>query len=74
MISDEYYEYLRAEVDMADDGTLTWIYKIRSSKVVGRMSYEESVSEWTDAEIIDLTCDMLDVDDDQRHLVQVVWL
>lgn len=56
------------------DGELTWRYKLEEATRSGSMVHEEDVSGWSDKEIIDLTRSMLDVDDDQRSIIEVVWL
>jgi hypothetical protein len=64
----EKYEYIRAIVDC---GELRWEYKMVGSEVIGRMAHDEDVSQWSDEEIIDVTCAMLDVEDGERDKVSV---
>ena len=54
------------------EGQLTWTYKLEGCQT-SSMTYEEDVSDWTDNEIIGLTCNMLSVSKDQRSSIEVVW-
>lgn len=65
------YEYVKARVDC---GELCWEYKLIGSYIVGRMAHDEDVSDWSENQIVDVTCLMLDVDKDQRKIVEVQWL
>ena len=65
----ERYEYVNAIICC---GELRWKYKVEGCDVSGSMPHDEDVSDWTDEEIIDLTCNMLDVSDDQRGLIEVI--
>jgi hypothetical protein len=67
---EERFEYVRAIVDC---GTLRWEYKLIDSFHTGRMEHDEDVTEWTEQDIIDLTCRMLYVPDDNRDVVRVEY-
>jgi hypothetical protein len=68
-MADERYEKITANIT---DGDLVWRYKV-AGLCHASMAHDEDVSEYTDEEIIDLTCSMLSVDVVQRELIEVVW-
>ena len=65
----ENYKYVRA---IADCGDLRWEYQLADSDVLGRMSHDEDVSDWSDDDIIHVTRAMLDVPESVP--VEVVWV
>lgn len=62
------YLYVRAVLDGC--GSLRWEYQLPGGPAV-RMSHDENVSAWTDAEIVRLTRDMLALQEGEA--VEVVW-
>ena len=66
---DDRYEYVKAIVE--DGGQLRWQHKVFGSEAVGRMRHDESVEGWSDEAIIELTCSMLCVEDDNRDVITV---
>lgn len=69
-MSQDGYEYIKAIVDC---GELRWEYKVKGGLCPGSMHHEEDVSEYTEEQIIDLTCEVLTVEDNQRDLVEVQY-
>jgi len=65
------YKYIKAIVDVKT-GELVWEYQLEGSAVVGRMRHDEPVDGYTERDIIDLTCKMLDAED-QRNIVTVEY-
>jgi len=69
-MSEERYEYVKAIIDC---GELSWEYRVDGAFVTGCMSHDESVADWSEREIIDLTCSILEVSEDQRELIEVEY-
>lgn len=63
----EHYEFIHADII---DGTLTCTYQL-PGKPIGRMSHDEDVSEFSDADIIDLIRSLLSVDGDDPVRIMV---
>ena len=70
MTQNESYEYIKAIVDC---GSLRWEYRLNGSHVVGRMAHDEDVLAWSDKEIIDLTCSVLDCTKKDRSVISVEY-
>ena len=51
------YEYVRAIRDA--EGNLRWEYKMHGN-IANRMAHDCDVSEWSDEDVVKLTCSMLD--------------
>lgn len=69
-MSDERYEYVKAIIDC---GELSWEYRIEGECTTGKMAHDESVEGWSEREIINLTCSMLEIPDDQREMVEIEY-
>lgn len=54
----ERYNWVKVIVDC---GSLRWEYQLEGSCVIGRMSHDENVSDWTAEDIIDLTKNILNI-------------
>ncbi len=65
----EHYAFIRATVGL--DGNLRWEYKLNGSSATS-MSHDEDVFDWSDYDIVKLTKEMLNVDDDDPVKIQVV--
>ena len=69
MAMSEHYEFIKAFVE---DGQLRWEYRVKGSAKVGRMSHDEDVSDFSDKDIVSLTRNMLDVEDDDPVEIEVI--
>lgn len=68
---EEFYDYVTATISC---GQIYWRYQIHGLDVPGSQSFnDEDVSEWTDKDIVDLTCNMLDIPESEKHIIKVVW-
>ena len=67
---DERYEYIKAIIDC---GELSWEYRVDGAFTTGKMTHDESVDEWSERDIIDLTCAMLEVSEDQRDIIEIEY-
>ncbi len=65
---EERYEFIRAIVS---EGNLSCEYRLVGNSVTGRQSHDEDVSNWTEEEIRQLVCEMLDVADDERSVIEI---
>lgn len=68
-VNEEQYEYVKATVT---DGSLVWEYQVEGFPSPGSMSHDEDVSEWSDEDIIDITAMILDVEDEQRDIIELI--
>ncbi len=66
----ESYEYVRA---IADCGELRWEYKISGNDSQGSMSHDEPVDDYSEDDIRDLTVSMLDIPDDKKEEIEIIY-
>jgi len=62
------YEWIKAYID---NGELRMEYKLRGSTVVGRMSHDEDVGDFSDAEIKNLVRGLIDASENDE--VEIVY-
>lgn len=66
----EKYDYIRATIT---DGKLGVKYRVTGNPTPGRTDHDEDVLEWSDKEIRGLVASLIDVQDDQRELIEIFW-
>jgi hypothetical protein len=68
MLSESEYESIVAEVDC---GELTVVSQLKGNPVKSRMSHDEEVSDWSDAEIRQCVVGLLMLEESEEKLIQV---
>lgn len=64
------YDWVRADVD---EGQVTFTYRVTGLDRDGCTSHDEDVSDWTDKNIQELGCDLLDIERKFADQVEVRW-
>lgn len=71
-MSENGYEWVKATVD-ACTGQVQFTYRVKGLAVDGAHDHDEDVSSWSDSDIQELGCLMLDVPDSDKETIEVIW-